>query len=65
MSTTIQTELSDKLFQQAQSMVERGWVSNMDELIAESIRRYLESHQESISERFIKEDIEWGLHGRE
>jgi Arc/MetJ-type ribon-helix-helix transcriptional regulator len=65
MSTTIQTELSDKLFQQAQSMVERGWVSNMDELIAESIRRYLESHQESISERFIKEDIEWGLHGQE
>jgi Arc/MetJ-type ribon-helix-helix transcriptional regulator len=65
MTTTIQTELSDKLFQQAQSMVERGWVSNMDELIAESIRRYLESHQESISERFIKEDIEWGLHGRE
>ena len=65
MSTTIKTELSDKLFQQAQSMVECGWVSNMDELIAESIRRYLESHQESISERFIKEDIEWGLHGRE
>lgn len=65
MSTTIQTELSDKLFQQAQIMVEQGWVSNMDELIAESIRRYLESHQESISERFIKEDIEWGLHGRE
>ena len=65
MSTTIKTEISDQLWQQAQSMVEKGWVHNMDELISESIRRYLESHQEAISERFIREDIEWGLHGQE
>jgi Arc/MetJ-type ribon-helix-helix transcriptional regulator len=65
MSTTITTDISDQLWQQAQSMVEKGWVHNMDELISESIRRYLESHQESISERFIREDIEWGLHGQE
>jgi len=65
MSTTIKTEISDQLWQHAQSMVEKGWVHNMDELITESIRRYLESHQDAISERFIREDIEWGLHGQE
>jgi hypothetical protein len=37
----------------------------MDELIAESMRRYLEAHQESMSERFIREDVAWGLHGRD
>jgi len=65
MSTTIKTEISDQLWLQAQSMVEKGWVNNVDELISESIRRYLESHQETMSERFIREDIEWGLHGQE
>jgi len=65
MTTIIKTEISDQLWQQAQSMVENGWVHNMDELITESIRRYLESHQDAISERFIREDIEWGLHGQE
>lgn len=65
MSTTIKTEISDQLWHQAQTLVEKGWVHNMDELISESIRRYLESHQELMSERFIREDIEWGLHGEE
>jgi Arc/MetJ-type ribon-helix-helix transcriptional regulator len=65
MSTIITAEISDQLWQQAQSMVEKGWVDNMDELVSASIRRYLESHQETISERFIREDIEWGLHGQE
>ena len=65
MSTTIKTEISDQLWQQAQSMVEKGWVHNMDELISESIRRYLESHPETMSERFIREGIEWGLHGQD
>ena len=65
MSTTIKTEIPDQLWQQAQSMVEQGWVNNIDDLIAESIRRYLESHQEIMSERFIREDIEWGLRGRD
>jgi len=34
----------------------------MDDLIAESMRRYLESHRESKTEYFVREDVEWGLH---
>jgi hypothetical protein len=37
----------------------------MDDLIAESMRRYLESHRESMTERFICEDVDWGLHGQD
>lgn len=65
MTTTIKTEIPDQLWQQAQSMVERGWVANMDELVTESIRRYLESHLEEMNERFIREDVDWGLHGQD
>jgi len=65
MSTLIKTEIPDQLWQQAQNMVEQGWIDNMDVLIAEAMRRYIESHQQTISERFIREDIEWGLHGKD
>ena len=65
MMTTIQTKIPDQLWQQAQTMVQQGWVANMDELISESVRRYLESHLDTMNERFIREDVDWGLHGHE
>lgn len=65
MSTLVKTEIPDQLWQQAQNMVEQGWIDNMDALITEAMRRYIESHQQTISERFIREDIEWGLHGKD
>ena len=65
MSTLIKTKIPDQLWQQAQSMVDQGWIDNMDALIAEAMRRYIESHQQTINERLIREDIDWGLHGED
>ena len=65
MSTLVETKIPDQLWQQAQNMVTEGWINNMDALIAEAIRRYVESHQQTLTERFIREDIEWGLHGKD
>ena len=39
-----------------------GW---MDSLIVESMRRYIESHQQTTSEDFIRDDINWGLRGKD
>ena len=65
MTTLVETKIPDQLWQQAQNMVQQGRINNMDALIAEAIRRYVESHQQILSERFIQEDIEWGLHGED
>ncbi len=65
MTTTVQTQIPDQLWQQAQTMVQQGWVANMDELIAETVRRYLESHLYAMNEQFIRDDIDWGLHGQD
>ncbi len=61
--TTIQALIPDQLAQQARALVTRGWIGNFDELVAESLRRYLESHQEVLTEGFIREDVAWGLKG--
>lgn len=63
MSITIQTEVPDALWQQAQYFVKQGWADNTQDLIAESLRRYLESHQDVLAEQFIQDDVAWGLHG--
>lgn len=62
--TTLQTQIPDQLLQQAQYLVQQGWIANIDELVAEAIRRYLESHREAMAEQFIKEDVDWELHGQ-
>jgi hypothetical protein len=46
-------------------MVQQGWASNLQEIINESLRRYLDSHQDLLTENFILEDVEWGLHGND
>ena len=61
---TVRADVPDQLWRQANTMIERGWVDNLDTLIADSLRRYIESHQEAMTEQFIREDVEWGLRGK-
>jgi len=65
MSSAIQAELPPELLAQAQAYVEEGWATDVNELLAEALRRYLESHSSQLSETFIREDLEWGLKGNE
>ena len=65
MATLIHARIPDQLAQQAQWMVERGWAANVESIVAESLRRYLESHQEILTEQFLREDVEWGLKGND
>jgi Arc/MetJ-type ribon-helix-helix transcriptional regulator len=62
---TIQTEVPEKLFEGASRLVKEGWFKDENEVFFEAIRRFLESHQSELMSRFIREDIEWGLHGEE
>lgn len=65
MSSAIQAELPPELLAQAQAYVKEGWATDVNELLADALRRYLESHSSQLSETFIREDIEWGLKGNE
>jgi len=62
-TTLVHAEIPDQLALQAERMVERGWATDVEAIVAESLRRYLESHQEILTEQFIQEDVTWGLQG--
>jgi hypothetical protein len=63
MSTAIQVHLPDDLVSQAQRHVDEGWAAGFDQLLAEALRRFLETHGPTLSEAFVREDVAWGLHG--
>ncbi len=62
---TIQANLPEQLVKQMQSLVEQGWFADTDSLISDAVRRFLDSHTPELIEHFVREDIEWGLHGKE
>jgi hypothetical protein len=62
---TIQTEIPENLYKGAVALAKEGWFRNEREVFSEAIRRFLESHQPELMDRFIREDVEWGLHGKD
>ena len=61
--TAVQAELPQELVTQARRFVAEGWVAGFDELLAEALRRFMESHATVLTEKFVMDDVKWGLHG--
>jgi hypothetical protein len=64
-TATIQTDVPIGLLSEMQRLVEAGWFRDLDELMLDALRRFVESHRAELMERFIHEDVEWGLQGDE
>ena len=62
-TTTI--TVPQRLAEQIQIYIQAGWFSDVNELVIEALRRYLETHRIELAERFVWQDVEWGLHGNE
>ena len=64
-TATIQIDVPVRLLTEMQTLVEAGWFRDMDELMLNALRRFVESHRTELMEGFIREDVEWGLRGDE
>lgn len=60
----MRTEIPE-LLNHAQDLVVSGWFHNLDDLILNALRRFLESHRGELMEEFVRQDVEWGLRGDE
>jgi len=64
---TIQAEVPDQLYEQARVLIEAGWFRDEGDLFREALRRFLDAHRPSLMEKFIRDDVAWGLglHGKD
>jgi len=62
---TLQAELPDKLYEQLNILVKNGWFNDEKSVITEAVRRFLETHKPDLLEKYIGEDVEWGLRGKD
>lgn len=61
----IETELPDALYRQLQALIRDGWYRDEGDLIREAVRRLLSTHQPELIEKQMRDDVEWGLRGKE
>jgi Arc/MetJ-type ribon-helix-helix transcriptional regulator len=61
----LQADVPAQLLGEMQALVDAGWFQDLDEMIRDALRRYVESHRQELMEEFIRDDIEWGLRGAE
>jgi hypothetical protein len=57
--------LPPRLAQEAEIYIQSGWAPDLNTLVVEALRRYLEAHRMELQERFVLEDVEWGLRGND
>jgi hypothetical protein len=50
---------------EVQKLVDAGWFRSLEDVMLDALRRFVESHRTELMEKFMREDIEWGLHGDE
>ena len=62
-TTTVEAVLPTRLVAQMESLINLGWFPGMDDLIADAVRRFLETHTPELTEHYIWQDVEWGLRG--
>ena len=61
----IQTEVPEQLYRRAQVLVKEGWFRDEQNIFSEAISRFLDAHRPELIEKFVREDVEWGLRGKD
>jgi Arc/MetJ-type ribon-helix-helix transcriptional regulator len=64
-TVTVKADIPDRLHGEMEALVREGWFQDLNDLMLEAVRRLLDVHRPELMERFVREDIEWGLRGDE
>ncbi len=62
---TIPAKLTYKLVEEMDGLVKEGWYANRSELVRDAIRELIRKLKLQRLEAAIKEDIQWGLYGKD
>ena len=63
--TTIEVQLPSQLAVAMHTLIRDGWYRDTQSVVIEALHRFLDTHSPALMEQFVREDLEWGLHGSE
>ena len=61
---TVPAKLTGKLVMEMDEIVKEGWYANRSELMRDAIRGMIKRIKADRLESAIKEDVQWGLYGK-
>ena len=61
---TIPAKITKRLVVEMDKLIEDGWYANRSEFIRDAIRGTIKKNKIERLEEAIKEDVDWGLHGK-
>ncbi len=61
----IPAKLTHRLVEEMDALVADGWFANRSELIRDAVRNAIRRAHSERLEAALKEDVEWGLHGKD
>ena len=61
----VEARFPERLLDEAKALVKEGWFQDLDSVLQEALRRYLDAHRSELLERFVREDVAWGLGGKD
>jgi hypothetical protein len=59
----IRAKIPDHVYRQMTTLIQEGWFPNQNALVEKALRKFLNSFRPELMEKFIREDVEWGLRG--
>jgi Arc/MetJ-type ribon-helix-helix transcriptional regulator len=64
-TTIVRAQVPTGLLLQLESLIKDGWFEDVNDVIVDALRRYLEARRPELMESYIWHDVEWGLHGKD
>ena len=61
----LQMQIPVKFLEHLNLLIEEGWYRNTDEVVLDALRHLLDYRRTDLAEKYIREDVDWGLKGRD
>jgi Arc/MetJ-type ribon-helix-helix transcriptional regulator len=58
---SVRIRIPEKLYRKMDVLINQGWFSDHEAVVELALRKFLNSYRPEMIDRFLHEDVQWGL----